>query len=86
MEDKSGKVCKASMINVTRLNGKSFILNSDLIETLEETPDTVITLTGGNKYVVSEPAAVLIERIAEFRKRCHPFHHWAENGERGVSE
>jgi len=58
------------MIYVTRLNGKVFALNPDLIEMMEETPDTVITLTGGNKYVVSEPIEVLIERVAEFRRRC----------------
>lgn len=58
------------MIYVTRLNGKIFAINPDLIEMMEETPDTVITLTGGNKYVVSEGIDVLIERIAEFRKRC----------------
>lgn len=58
------------MIYVTRLNGKVFSLNPDLIETMEETPDTVITLAGGNKYVVSERIEELIERIAEFRRRC----------------
>jgi len=60
------------MIYVTRLNDKTFAINPDLIETVEETPDTVITLTGGNKYVVSESIEVLIERIAEFRRRCNP--------------
>lgn len=60
------------MINVTRLNGKVLVLNADLIETMEETPDTVITLTGGNKYVVSERTEVLIERVAEFKRRSHP--------------
>lgn len=59
------------MIYVTRLNGKVFALNPDLIELMEETPDTVITLTGGNKYVVSDPIEILIERIVEFRRRCH---------------
>ena len=58
------------MIYVTRLKGTEFAINSDLIEIMEETPDTVITLTGGNKYVVSESIEVLIERIAEFRRRC----------------
>lgn len=62
------------MINVTRLNDKIFTINSDLIEMMEETPDTVITLTGGNKFVVSEPIEVLIERIVEFRRRCHPIY------------
>ena len=60
------------MINVTRLNDKIFTINSDLIEMMEETPDTVITLTGGNKFVVSEPIEVLIGRIVEFRRRCYP--------------
>ncbi|HEY8910334.1 MAG TPA: flagellar FlbD family protein [Desulfosporosinus sp.] len=60
------------MIYVTRLNDKTFAINPDLIEMMEETPDTVITLTGGNKFVVSEPIEVLIERIVEFRRRCGP--------------
>ncbi|HWQ71502.1 MAG TPA: flagellar FlbD family protein [Desulfitobacteriaceae bacterium] len=60
------------MIEVTRLNGKKFVINTDLIEILEETPDTVITLTSGNKYVVNEPAKVLIRRIIDYRKKCHP--------------
>ncbi len=58
------------MIYVTRLNDKTFAINPDLIEMMEETPDTVITLTGGNKFVVSESIEVLIERIAVFRQRC----------------
>lgn len=59
------------MIKVRRLNGKEFVLNSDEIETLEATPDTVITLTGGNKYVVLEGVDEIIERIVEFRKKCN---------------
>lgn len=58
------------MIYVTRLNDKTFAINPDLIEMMEETPDTVITLMGGNKFVVSEPIEVLIDRIVEFRRRC----------------
>ena len=60
------------MIIVTRLNGKEFAINPDLIETLEQTPDTVITLTNSNKYIVKESAEVIIERIAAFRRKCHP--------------
>lgn len=60
------------MIFVTRLNNKEFALNPDLIETLEATPDTVVTLTNQNKYVVKESIEEIIARIAEFRKRCHP--------------
>ncbi len=62
------------MIKVTRLNGKEFVLNVDLIETMEETPDTVITLTGGNKYLVREPIEVLIQSVIEFRRLCHPLY------------
>ncbi|HHV65646.1 MAG TPA: flagellar FlbD family protein [Peptococcaceae bacterium] len=60
------------MIYVTRLNSKKFAINPDLIETIEETPDTVITLTNNNKYVVKETAAEIIRRIIEFRRECHP--------------
>ena len=41
------------MIEVTRLNGTTVLINSDLIETVEETPDTVISLTTGKKFIVS---------------------------------
>ena len=44
----------AKMIDVTKVNGKKFTLNSRLIETIEETPDTVITLTTGKKIIVKE--------------------------------
>ncbi|MHB1650880.1 MAG: flagellar FlbD family protein [Desulfitobacteriaceae bacterium] len=72
------------MILVTRLNGKQFYLNSELIETMEATPDTVVTLTGGNKYVVVEGATELNERIAEFRRSCHP--HYVKLEERTGNE
>lgn len=42
------------MISVTRLNGKRITINALLIETIEETPDTVITLTTGKKIMVLE--------------------------------
>ncbi|MGI1658145.1 MAG: flagellar FlbD family protein [Desulfitobacterium sp.] len=60
------------MIEVTRLNGKKLVINSDLIETMEATPDTVITLTGGNKYVVVESTEELIRKVAEYKRFCHP--------------
>ena len=43
------------MIELTRLNKKKFILNSELIETIESTPDTVITLRNGKLCIVQEP-------------------------------
>lgn len=42
------------MIDVTKVNGKKFTLNSRLIETIEETPDTVITITTGKKIIVKK--------------------------------
>jgi len=42
------------MIELTRLNGTPILVNTDLIETVEETPDTVITLTSGKKIIVKE--------------------------------
>ncbi|WXR61793.1 flagellar FlbD family protein [Peptostreptococcaceae bacterium AGR-M142] len=53
---------------VKRLNGESFAINENLIETIEETPDTVITLTNGNKYIVKEKIVDLIQQIKEFKK------------------
>lgn len=42
------------MIELTKLNGLPFVLNCDLIETIEENPDTVITLVNGKKIIVKE--------------------------------
>ncbi len=43
-----------SLIELTRLNDSKIMINSELIETVEETPDTVLTLTTGRKFVVKE--------------------------------
>jgi len=56
------------MIRLTRINHAPFVLNSDLIEHVEITPDTVITLTTGQKLVVIETADEVIERVKEFRR------------------
>ena len=55
------------MIMLTRLNGPTFALNSDLIERAEATPDTVLTLIDGTKYVVREPVAEIVDRVRQFR-------------------
>jgi len=52
---------------LTRLNGPAFALNPDLIERAESTPDTVITLVDGAKYVVAESLIEVVERIRESR-------------------
>ncbi len=57
------------MIHLTRINAVPLVLNSDLIEHLETVPDTVICLTNGQKFMVRESAAEIIDRIVEFRRR-----------------
>jgi len=56
------------MIQVTRLNHMPLVLNSDLIEHIEMTPDTVITLTSGQKIMVLEGASEVVERVIAFRR------------------
>ena len=56
------------MIKLTRLSHEPLVLNSDLIEYMEASPDTVITLTNGQKLRVSETADEVIERVIEFRR------------------
>ena len=57
------------MIELTRLNQKPLTVNSDLIKFVENTPDTVITLVSGEKFVVLEGAETIVERVVEFRRR-----------------
>ncbi len=54
------------MIEVTRLNGSKVVINALLIETIEEVPDTLISLTTGKKIIASEKAAVLIDRVQHY--------------------
>ena len=57
------------MIKLTGLNNKEFYLNCDLIERLESTPDTVITMTNGKKLIVNESPEVIIDKILGFKRR-----------------
>ena len=56
------------MIDITRMNGKSFTLNSDLIEIVEESPDTVVTLTTGKKIIVKESRQEIKNLVKSYRK------------------
>lgn len=56
------------MIDVTRLNGTSLTINEDLIETVEETPDTVVTMSTGHKIIVKESRQEIINLVKLFRK------------------
>lgn len=57
------------MIVLTRLDKQTMYLNPDHIISIEETPDTVITLFNGNHYIVIERAATIISRVVAFRSR-----------------
>lgn len=57
------------MIVVTRLDGRHFALNPDLIERIFESPDTTLVMADGAKYIVLESMDVVIEKIALFRAR-----------------
>ena len=59
------------MINVTRLNGKELMINPDMIQHIEDTPDTVITLSDTKKFVVSEKSEEIRRRIIEFKKEIY---------------
>ncbi len=57
------------MIELSLINGSQIVLNSDLIEFIEATPDTVISLSTGKKMIVKETVQDVVDRIIEFRKQ-----------------
>jgi flagellar protein FlbD len=57
------------MIELTRLNGRPIVLNSDLIKTAEASPDTMLTLINGEKLIVREDCNEVVERIIAYRAR-----------------
>ena len=59
------------MIDVTKLNDSVITINSDLIETVEETPDTVITLTTGKKIIVKESRQNVKNLVKLFKRECN---------------
>ena len=54
------------MIKVTRLGGKELVVNADLIRFVESTPDTIISLTTGEKIMVQEGVDEVIRRVIEY--------------------
>ena len=56
------------MIEVTRLNGTTVLINSDLIETVEETPDTVISLTTVKKFIVKESRQEVKNLVKSYKR------------------
>lgn len=58
------------MIDVTKMNGMNITINSDLIETVEDTPDTVITLTTGRIIIVKESRQTIKNLVKSFKREC----------------
>ena len=59
-----------NVIVLTRQNGTKFALNNDLIESVEECPDTTIKTTDGKIFIVSESMNEVIDKIIMFRQKC----------------
>jgi flagellar protein FlbD len=59
------------MIQVTRINHVPLVLNANLIEHVEATPDTVISLTNGQKFMVLEDTAEVVRRVIEFQRSIY---------------
>ncbi|MGB9789169.1 flagellar FlbD family protein [Thermotoga caldifontis] len=60
------------MIWLTRLKGQRFVLNAEMIETIEALPDTTITLFNGKKYIVQESVEEVVRRVIEYKKQAYP--------------
>ena len=74
------------MIWLTRLNQTTLVLNSDLIEHIDITPDTVINLTTGHQFMVRESAEEVVSRVLEFRRAIsQPAAEWLLASEAGPS-
>ncbi|ADA66567.1 flagellar FlbD family protein [Thermotoga petrophila RKU-10] len=66
------------MIRLTRIDGRWFFLNADLIETVEALPDTTITLINGKKYIVKESAEEVVQKVIEYKRKI--FNWWKDQG------
>lgn len=56
------------MISVTRINGTKFVINAELIEYVEASPDTIISLTNGHKYFVVETVDDVMDKVREYKR------------------
>jgi flagellar protein FlbD len=59
------------MISLRRLNNQAIMVNADLIESLESTPDTVVTLTSGNKLLVRDSMEEIQAKIIDFKRQIY---------------
>lgn len=56
------------MIKVTRLNGQTMVINADMIEFVEEIPDTIVSLTTGKKIMVKENSEEIINKVTAYKR------------------
>ena len=66
------------MLKRTKFNSEAkkkgdFVLTAEIIETIEETPDTVVTLVNGKKLIVDEPMDEVVRRVMAYRRALHKF-------------
>ena len=61
------------MIRLTRLNGRPFVLNAEQIKTIEETPDTLVTLLAGGQLVVRETLEEVVAKAVEYARAIRTF-------------
>ena len=61
------------MRQVTRLDKRKIVINADLIESIEETPDTIISFTTGRKLMVLESLEDVLQMVIEYRKKVHVY-------------
>jgi len=69
IENKRG--WEINMINVTKMNNVNITINDDLIEVIEETPDTVITLTTGKKLIVKETREEIVDLVKKYKRELY---------------
>ncbi|OQX86249.1 MAG: endoflagellar protein [Candidatus Latescibacteria bacterium 4484_7] len=61
------------MIKVTRLDDRKIVINADLIESIEQTPDTLISFTTGRKLMVREDLEDVLQMVIDYRSKVHAY-------------
>ncbi len=59
------------MIKLHKLNGAEIIINADLIESMEATPDTVLNLATGNRFLVKDSVQEVMDKVVEYKKKVY---------------
>ncbi|KQC16208.1 MAG: hypothetical protein APR56_09105 [Methanosaeta sp. SDB] len=59
------------MIKLTRLNGQELVLNAEMIERIEAKPDTIISLTSGEQYIVRDPVDEIIGKVTAYKQKIN---------------